>query len=135
VTFTFDVGRIASVARKDTVEFHIADKKGGEWTKSIILTYNAPATFQLDQNFPNPFNPSTTIQYQLPVDSRVSLIIYDVLGREVMTLVEEQQVAGYHDKQFDASNVASGVYFYRIVAQPANGGSSYQQVRKLLVLR
>ena len=135
VTLTFDVARSAPVNVQDTLEFLITDNSGLIWTKSVIIRYTGPTVFALDQNFPNPFNPSTKIQYQLPVESRVSLKMYDMLGREVATLVEEERPAGYHDVQWIASNTASGVYFYRLEAQQLNGGHRFQSVRRLMVLK
>jgi hypothetical protein len=88
-----------------------------------------PKTFALFQNFPNPFNPTTIINYQLPSNSHVSLKIYDVLGREVATLVNEQQGAGYYGVNFDAGNLPSGVYFYRISA------GKFVSVKKLVVVK
>jgi len=73
-----------------------------------------PVEFTLKQNFPNPFNPTTTIDYTLPASSRVLLKVYDVLGREIRTLVDERQIAGDHSVKLDGSNLASGVYFYRL---------------------
>lgn len=70
-----------------------------------------PTAFALSQNYPNPFNPSTTIRYQLPADGRVTLMIYDVLGREVATLVNARQRAGYYEVTFNASKFATGTYF------------------------
>lgn len=75
-----------------------------------------PATITLHQNYPNPFNPITTIRYGIPEDSYVTLKIYDILGREVKTLVSEQQEAGHYIVEFNAQNFSSGVYFYKIVA-------------------
>lgn len=75
-----------------------------------------PVEFGLSQNYPNPFNPSTMIQYQLPENSKVTLQVFDVLGREVATLVNEQMEAGYHQVSFNASNLASGMYIYRLQA-------------------
>ncbi len=88
-----------------------------------------PIEFQLGQNYPNPFNPTTTLSYQLPTNSFVSLKIYDVLGREVKSLVNEKQNAGGHSVTFDGSNFPSGVYFYRIQA------GSQIQTKKLTLLK
>jgi len=77
---------------------------------------NLPTDFSLSQNFPNPFNPLTVINYGLPVDANVSLKLYDILGREITSLVEEPQLAGYHHVTFDGTRLASGVYFYRFTA-------------------
>ena len=73
-----------------------------------------PTTYDLAQNFPNPFNPSTTIRYQLPQDGMVTLKIYDILGSEVATLVNEEKIAGMYEVNFNASSLASGVYIYKI---------------------
>ncbi len=73
-----------------------------------------PNQFTLHQNYPNPFNPSTTISYDLPTNDFVSLKIYDVLGNEITTLVKEEQPAGYHKINFDASALSSGMYFYTL---------------------
>ena len=82
-----------------------------------------PVVFALDQNYPNPFNPTTTIRYGLPMQAAVSLKIYDVLGREVMTLLEETQGAGVQSVVWNGWNslgaqVSSGMYFYRLEARP-----------------
>jgi len=73
-----------------------------------------PKDYALSQNYPNPFNPSTTIKFALPKDGFVTMKVYDISGREVARLVNEVKKAGYHDVLFNASNLASGVYFYRI---------------------
>ena len=95
----------------------------------------APLKFVLGQNYPNPFNPSTTIYYDLPADSHVKIMIYDILGREVRSLVDEQESAGYQKVRFDIQGVASGVYFYKIQAEPLNGGKTFSNVKKMMVLR
>jgi hypothetical protein len=77
---------------------------------------SAPALFLLEQNYPNPFNPSTKVRFSLPHSARVSLKLYDLLGREVMTLLEEELTAGVHDVPFDAAGLSSGVYVYRLQA-------------------
>jgi hypothetical protein len=88
-----------------------------------------PAHTGLDQNFPNPFNPSTTITFQLVRYGSVTIRVYDLLGREVKTLVNGNLEPGYHEVVFDATGLASGVYFYRL-----NAGNS-SMVKKLLLLR
>jgi len=88
-----------------------------------------PRTFDLFQNFPNPFNPSTVISYQIPTSVFVTLKVFDVLGREVETLVNQRQNAGNHSVQFNAANLSSGVYFYTLEA------GTYRDTRKLLMLR
>ncbi len=133
--FAFNVDRTAPPNKRDTIEFLIRDKSVFMWTKSITVQYVGPTTFALAQNFPNPFNPTTTIQYQLPTDSRVRVNIYDVLGQEVETLVNEEKPAGYFDVRWNAVNLASGVYFYRVDARPTNGGRGFQQIKKLMVVK
>ncbi|MFZ2323179.1 MAG: T9SS type A sorting domain-containing protein [Ignavibacteriaceae bacterium] len=73
-----------------------------------------PGEYKLEQNYPNPFNPSTTITYQLPNSSKVTLKVFDVLGEELITLVDEYKDSGKYEVQFNASDLPSGVYFYRI---------------------
>ncbi|MCL4550059.1 MAG: T9SS type A sorting domain-containing protein [Bacteroidetes bacterium] len=98
-----------------------------------------PASFRLEQNYPNPFNPSTNISYQLPKGSHVTLKIYDMLGRDVATLVDEYQNAGAHNSQFSILNsqLSSGVYFYRLVAvDPSQGsGQSFVQTKKMILMK
>lgn len=88
-----------------------------------------PAQFELFQNYPNPFNPGTVISYRLPVSGFVSLKVFDLLGNEVEILVNEEKQAGEHHFNFNAKNIGSGVYFYRI-----NVGE-YNQTRKMLFLK
>ena len=92
-----------------------------------------PNSFGLFQNYPNPFNPATTILYQLPFDSRVQLIVYDLLGRIVRTLVNESQQSGYHTIHFDAGGLTSGVYFYRMTAE--GGGGTFSDSKRMLVIK
>ncbi|HQT90599.1 MAG TPA: T9SS type A sorting domain-containing protein [Candidatus Kryptobacter bacterium] len=101
-------------------------------TATSVRGTNATATsgsFSLSQNYPNPFNPSTVISYQLSAVSNVSLKIYDVLGRELKTLINERQTAGNHSVNFNAGGLPSGVYFYRLQA-----GTS-TDVRKMLLMK
>jgi photosystem II stability/assembly factor-like uncharacterized protein len=85
--------------------------------------------FQLSQNYPNPFNPSTVISYQLPVISNVTLKVYDILGREVAVLVNEEKPAGSYEIQFTANGLTSGIYFYQI-----NTGN-FSETKKMILLR
>ncbi len=89
-----------------------------------------PARFQLLQNYPNPFNPSTTIQFRVPSQEFVELRVYDVLGREVATLVNEELKPGSYETTFDGSSLANGVYFYRLLMD----GKPFQ-TRKMLMIR
>jgi hypothetical protein len=86
------------------------------------------------QNYPNPFNPSTVISYQLPVAGRVSLKVYDILGREVAALVEGEKQPGYYTATFDGSKLSSGIYITRFVAQPQEG-KQIVQVKKMLMIK
>jgi hypothetical protein len=89
-----------------------------------------PTQFELDQNFPNPFNPSTNINYSVPKTSLVTIKVYDILGKEVAALVNEEKSAGNYSVQFSAnSNMASGVYFYRMQA------GSFTETKKLILLK
>jgi len=92
-------------------------------------TNSIPEKFSLSQNYPNPFNPSTTISFDVPQRSHVKLVIHDVLGREVRTLVDEEKAPGRYTVNFDASNLASGVYLYRMVA------GNFSEVRKMVVVK
>ncbi len=88
-----------------------------------------PSRLSLSQNYPNPFNPSTTINYQLPVTGAVDLVVYDILGRKVATLVSGRQAAGEHSVTFDAAGFPSGVYLYTIHAE------GYSEVRKMVLVK
>ena len=88
-----------------------------------------PIKFSLFQNYPNPFNPSTTIKYSIPQQSYITLKIYDILGRQVATVIDEVKPPGNYQVEFNAANLPSGVYFYRIQA------GSFNQVRKMLLIK
>jgi hypothetical protein len=95
-----------------------------------------PTQFALEQNYPNPFNPTATIQYQLPVSSRVTLKICNVLGQVVQTLVDGMQDAGYKSVEWNASSIASGIYFYRLEATSTTDPTkSFTQVKKMLMIK
>jgi hypothetical protein len=90
---------------------------------------SVPHEYDLSQNFPNPFNPSTVIQYAIPVKSHVLLTVHNLLGQVVSTIVNGEQEAGVHEVKFEALNLASGVYLYRLEA------GKFVQTRKLTLIR
>jgi hypothetical protein len=114
------------------VNFHTAVYPGGEVRGQLLYGSDVvasvapgspggvlPTEFHLDQNYPNPFNPSTVIGFQIAKSSQVSLIVYNILGERVATLVDGITPAGDHQVRFDASRFSSGVYFYRLIADGA----------------
>jgi len=114
----------------------VGTEGGGVWRRPLseMITdvesiSEFPQHFSLEQNYPNPFNPSTTISYQFPTQSHVTLKVYDVLGHEVATLLNEEKPAGAYTVRWDANGVASGVYFYRMSA------GSFVDVKKLVLLK
>jgi hypothetical protein len=90
---------------------------------------DVPLTYELSQNYPNPFNPTTLIRFSIPERKHVTLKIYDVIGREVASLVNEERDAGVYEVRFDAKSLSSGAYFYRLVA------GTYVQLKKLMILK
>jgi len=90
---------------------------------------NIPNAYQLYANYPNPFNPTTMISYDIPTAGTVKLVVYDMLGREIETLVNQRQNAGKYGVMFDASRLASGIYFYRLEA------GSFSATKKLMLLK
>ena len=126
-TYAFAVMDSEGVFRRNLSEVvtGLADKKT-----------DLPISLNLGQNYPNPFNPSTTINYQIPKDGFVSLKVFDIVGNEVKTLVNEYRSAGNYSVNFDASNLSagrqglsSGIYFYQIKT------NNYFAVKKMLLLK
>jgi hypothetical protein len=125
----------APAGAKAEIAFILKDAEGNNWNfkTSIQVTSNLPTTNILYDNYPNPFNPITTISYYLKEDLHAKLIIYNVLGQQVRTLVDSQQSEGKHIIQWDASNdngqrVSSGVYFYYISA------GSFTQANRMVLM-
>jgi hypothetical protein len=100
-----------------------------EYSQQIEVAASDPQSFELKQNHPNPFNPSTTISFSLPTKSFVSLKIFDAIGKEVADVVSEELPTGNYSRQWNASHIPSGIYFYRLVA------GSYSETKKLLLLK
>ena len=94
--------------------------------EGLLLT---PNNYNLAQNFPNPFNPRTTIQYSIPQRSSVTLKVFDVLGKEISTLVNEEKDRGVYTVNFDASQLASGIYLYKLQA------GSFVETKKMILIR
>ncbi len=94
----------------------------------------SPKSFRLYGNYPNPFNPSTTIYFELPYESRVLLNIYDILGRKIDTLIDGTMQSGYHNVQFTPTGIGSGIYLYRLTADAGKIGM-YSATKKMLVIK
>ncbi len=132
--FLFSVERFAPIGKEQKIKALIKTADGQSWMKEIAFTISPPKEFHLYDNFPNPFNPTTKIAFELPVASKVKLVIYDALGREVRTLTDDEYPAGYIELTWDGRNevgttVSSGVYFYRISTPKWNS------VKKMVMLR
>lgn len=132
----FDVLSEAPINNMDTLKFLLSNENGDSWSKEIILEYTPPKVYALFQNYPNPFNPSTTIKYSLPmvetrrgVSPQVTLKIYDILGREVATLVNKKQQPGNYEVIFNASHLSSGTYFYRLIS------GDFSKTKKFILLK
>ncbi len=108
----------------------------GAFVYSDVVTVNvdAPATYQLSQNFPNPFNPTTQISFALPVDAGVKISVYNALGQEMSKVVNNTFTAGSHTINFNASNLSSGLYFYTLEAKGVDG-SSYLMSKKMMLMK
>jgi hypothetical protein len=105
-----------------------------EFSESVEVEILAPDVFALEQNYPNPFNPSTMINFSLATDSKVTLTVFDILGQEVTRLISGNLAAGSHEINFDASNLNSGVYFYRIDAAGVDG-TNFTSVKKMILTK
>jgi hypothetical protein len=93
------------------------------------VNIGVPSSYSLSQNYPNPFNPSTKIDYELPSDGRVSIVLYDLSGKEVETMLNESRTAGYYSLNFNAGNLSSGIYFYKITA------NNFTMTKKMMLVK
>jgi hypothetical protein len=116
----------------------------GSWSSAMTVTKfldlineknGLPLTYEMYQNFPNPFNPSTMINYALPFSSNVRIEIYNVLGQKIRELLNEQKNAGYYSVNFNTTGLASGIYFYFIDAKSNDGKSEFRNTKKMVLLR
>jgi len=119
--FSFSVAENAKINEVTSLQFTLTKNGQLLGEKRIEIKVAPPKEFILYQNYPNPFNPSTTIKYSVPVirnkkTAAVKLIVYDVLGREVTMLVNKKQKPGSYKVNFNAANLSSGTYFYRLIS-------------------
>jgi hypothetical protein len=142
---SMDVELLFDATEVDTGDYYatVIVKSNDPFTPSVIVPIhmivstsvgvddklNTPLAFNLAQNYPNPFNPSTTIKYSIPELSKVKLTLFNLLGEEVTTLVNEEKIAGNYTVEFNASALPSGVYFYQLRA------GEYTAVKKMLLLK
>ena len=138
VIFRFEVEKEATVLEENTLNFQITGN-GQVWNKEIKISILPPDKFELNQNYPNPFNPTTKISYTIPLVETeyipsVRLTIYDILGSEVETLVNQEQSPGYYKVEWNANNYASGMYVYQISIKGKNSKSEVLR-KKMMLLR
>ena len=145
LTISWDVRSTAFDAALKVGAAEIPMKQKGTWrtaSPSMVLmlqpsrTLATPRDFGLEQNYPNPFNPTTTFKFELPVECRVSLKIYSILGQVVQTLTDGAEVAGYKSVEWNATNFASGIYFYRLEAiNMSDPSRTFTQAKKMILLK
>ncbi|MDQ7818746.1 MAG: hypothetical protein RDU14_17095 [Melioribacteraceae bacterium] len=97
--------------------------------------YTIPEKFALYQNYLNPFNPQTAIEFQLPVESRVKLEVFDILGRRIGRIIDDLKSPGGYKYYWNGSEYTLGVYFYRVEMIPVNGSRRYSQVKKMILIK
>ena len=133
--FQCNVDKSAPIGSKGDLAFLVSSASGEQWIKTITLVVAAPERFELFQNYPNPFNPITTLAYQLARDAHATIVVYNMLAQRVGIPVDADQLPGYHQVQWDASSLPSGVYYMRFQAIDQSGKLLYQESRKLMMLR
>jgi len=133
VKYSFTIKENAKIDSLIELKFNITGDKSVNRQKIIPIRITAPEKFELYDNYPNPFNPVTNIKYTLPEKSKVNLSIYNLTGQRVQTLVQKSQEAGIYTQKWNASNLASGVYFYRIKIQ--NSAGIKTETRKMLLVK
>jgi hypothetical protein len=105
------------------------------YSEIVEVDIEIPNDFELSQNYPNPFNPTTKVNYQLPIASKVLLKVYDILGNEVRTLINNFQESGYYEVEFRAEELSSGIYIYILNAESIEGNSNYRQIKKMTLMK
>ncbi|MEJ5263256.1 MAG: T9SS type A sorting domain-containing protein, partial [Ignavibacterium sp.] len=123
----YRVKAVNNINRTSLASLSVTTDVSGYYLDKGSLNYSEIIKFRLNENYPNPFNPTTVISWQIPVGSHQTLKIYDILGREVATLVDEYREAGSSEVEFNASNLPSGVYIYKLQA------GSFTDVKKMIL--
>lgn len=136
------IDRATAIAVGQTGNVYVTGGSNGDTTSSDyatikysqsiginIVSNEIPGGFSLLQNYPNPFNPSTKIKFQIPKSGNIKIIIFDVLGKEVETLIDQQLQPGVYEVEWDASGSAGGQYFYRLESE------SFVETRKMIVVK
>jgi hypothetical protein len=131
-----ETGKTINVNLKSGEDVVISD---ASIMKLMVTGELVPAQYSLEQNYPNPFNPTTKIEFSLPVVSEVKLTIYNLLGQEIVRLIEGERNAGTHSVQWNVSDangarLSSGIYFYELKAEGMNG-NNFQQIKKMILLK
>jgi hypothetical protein len=135
---------IDTIENPGILNFNVIIKSDGYpyWEhKDLVVGFeqhseNKPTKYALSQNYPNPFNPSTIIEFDLPKSSEVTLKIYNILGEEVATPVSKRLAAGNYSYEWDASNLASGVYLYRLFVESLSGEAGvFVETKKMIIMR
>ncbi len=142
-SYTLDISEDFPVDTEIPFELEISSNGYVFWTDAFVISQtavpdeqnNIPRAFALKQNYPNPFNPKTVISYQLPVHSLVELKIFDLLGREIATLVNEEKEPGEYAFEWNDKGLPSGIYFYHLEAQSSHADQLFHQTRKMVVLK
>lgn len=128
-SFAFDVARTAPVDETGEMIFTVRSPSEALGEKRLEVAVSPPEAFELTQNYPNPFNPATTIEFVVPQTQRVSLTVYDLLGRTIATPVNDIREAGAHTVPIDASSWSSGIYIYRLTT------TATSLTRKMLLVK
>ena len=116
--------RLKQIDYNGNFEYHVLD---------VNMVVAAPNKFTVSQNYPNPSNPNSRIDFQLPFDGTVSIKVYDMLGRQVAVLIDGFKIADFYSVEFDGSKLSSGVYFYRVMAN--GSGQSFTEIKKMILVK
>ena len=131
--FDFSVEREAKIGESSLLSFEIRSGDDVIGKKEFLLAVQAPTEVKLDQNYPNPFNGQTKIGFDIIHEGRVQIAVYDMLGRQVTFLVDEELEPGHHVQEWDGGLLASGIYFYVLKASGVDGAVELRRNKMILV--